>query len=642
VTIYDIGTGIADVTDPAIGLKLQGMADPFQETLGVETRLYARAFIVVDYDSSNRVVIVSADIWTGTQPVKAEVIKRLKLSYGDLYLDENVLISGTHTHSGPGGYSGHKLYDDNCGGFDNHNFECIVAGMVAAIRNAHENLAPGRIYINTGTISETCGKQRSKGAYDKNPLSERRNKPDTDTEMLLLKFVALDRAGELPIGTINWYAIHPTDRGQANRLVSGDNKGEASRLFENTRRTDYSAKDTFVAAFANSNCGDVSGNVGSIIPPNVVTAMDGTDKANMKKRGKIQFDTARKLFDSAKEELSGRVGYRHTRITMSNILGVATFPAALGLSFAAGSSEDSIPVPPTGVREGITVQNMTELENAAKNAVIGALAIKFGITTNSGVFIRGHNPKPIVLAPGLLSPPIVPKNLPIQILRIGNLVITAVPGELSTMAGRRLRQTVLDELAGTGVDHLALATYANDYSQYITTKEEYSAQHYEGASTLFGPNTLTAYQQKFRGLARSLKNDTRVSPGLAPAARSSPELKRITIRNLSSVNKKVQFYKQDDPMIFGGISISEMDRIAPARREVADFVPTGITEMKVKIGGTRILEHVSPGMLITIQKNGQPMASRYSPSVRHQSSISTIGRKGPVSWLEPVLYMMSS
>jgi len=57
MTFYNIGTGIADVTDPAIGLKLQGMADPFQESHGVESRLYARAFIVVDRESGERVVI---------------------------------------------------------------------------------------------------------------------------------------------------------------------------------------------------------------------------------------------------------------------------------------------------------------------------------------------------------------------------------------------------------------------------------------------------------------------------------------------------------------------------------------------------------------------------------------------------------
>src|SRR5580704_13633016 len=48
------------------------------------------------------------------------------------------------------------------------------------------------------------------------------------------------------------------------------------------------------------------------------------------------------------------------------------------------------------------------------------------------------------------------------------------------MAGRRLRVAVLDALIETEAKHLTMATYANDYSQYVTTKEEYDMQHYEG------------------------------------------------------------------------------------------------------------------------------------------------------------------
>ena len=44
---------------------------------------------------------------------------------------------------------------------------------------------------------------------------------------------------------------------------------------------------------------------------------------------------------------------------------------------------------------------------------------------------------------------------------------------------------------------MVLAGLSNVYTHYITTKDEYQAQRYEGASTIFGPNTLQAYIQKF-------------------------------------------------------------------------------------------------------------------------------------------------
>ena len=48
---YEIGTGIGEVTDPAVGLPLQGMVDEDQIATGVESPLYARAFVVAERPS---------------------------------------------------------------------------------------------------------------------------------------------------------------------------------------------------------------------------------------------------------------------------------------------------------------------------------------------------------------------------------------------------------------------------------------------------------------------------------------------------------------------------------------------------------------------------------------------------------------
>lgn len=72
---------------------------------------------------------------------------------------------------------------------------------------------------------------------------------------------------------------------------------------------------------------------------------------------------------------------------------------------------------------------------------------------------------------------------------------------------------------------VVIAGLANEYSQYVATPEEYrtafhnerfcrvvfrprdnqiEVQRYEGASTLYGPYTLPAYQQEFAALAKRL------------------------------------------------------------------------------------------------------------------------------------------
>ena len=135
--------------------------------------------------------------------------------------------------------------------------------------------------------------------------------------------------------------------------------------------------------------------------------------------------------------------------------------------------------------------------------------------------------------PGIEQPPVVPQVLPVQLLRIGAIAVLGIPGELTTMAGRRLRASVLGALSGTGVTRLALGTYANEYAQYITTPEEYSAQYYEGASTLFGPHTLEAHQQVAAQLATAIAEGKPSPPGPAATRWTSPRQWRYRFRNLS-------------------------------------------------------------------------------------------------------------
>jgi neutral ceramidase len=176
-TSYNIGTGIGDVTDPAVGLPMQGMGDQNQIVAGMESRLYARAFVIADPQSTtatDRVVIVVADIWSATRRVKDAVVLRLSAPYDDLYTDENMLLAGTHTHSAPGGYSGALLYDFDFerGGCDEATITCIADGCVHAVEMAHANLSPGRIYVNRGEVAD-CGRNRSVPAYLCNPQAER-------------------------------------------------------------------------------------------------------------------------------------------------------------------------------------------------------------------------------------------------------------------------------------------------------------------------------------------------------------------------------------------------------------------------------------------------------------------------------------
>ena len=77
--------------------------------------------------------------------------------------------------------------------------------------------------------------------------------------------------------------------------------------------------------------------------------------------------------------------------------------------------------------------------------------------------------------------------MPLSAVRFGNRVLLTVPGEMTVELGRRLRAAALAALSGSGLGHVVVAGYANEYVSYLTTPEEYAAQHYEGGTTVYGP-----------------------------------------------------------------------------------------------------------------------------------------------------------
>ena len=83
---------------------------------------------------------------------------------------------------------------------------------------------------------------------------------NTDKTMLVLKMV--DSLGT-DLGMIDWFAVHPTSMNNTNVLISGDNKGYASLLMEKAMNPPGTlpGKGNFVAAFSQSNEGDVSPNI---------------------------------------------------------------------------------------------------------------------------------------------------------------------------------------------------------------------------------------------------------------------------------------------------------------------------------------------------------------------------------------------
>ena len=110
--IHHAGCGIADITGPPLGRLMMGYAKSGQATNGIHTRLWARAFVLHDTEQDTFVVMVVADLSHIFQGVKLAVADAL--AEGPLrgvFDEKNVLLSATHTHSGPGGYARHRAFN---------------------------------------------------------------------------------------------------------------------------------------------------------------------------------------------------------------------------------------------------------------------------------------------------------------------------------------------------------------------------------------------------------------------------------------------------------------------------------------------------------------------------------------------------
>ncbi|MBH5333627.1 neutral/alkaline ceramidase [Streptomyces pactum] len=501
---YLVGRGLADVTGEVAEVGMMGYGRFDQQAAGLHTRLRARAFAVVDRAGGGRVVIVVADAPMIFSSVHQAVLRRLADRYGDLYTERNVLITATHTHAGPGGHAHHFLYNTTTFGFHRATFEALADGITEAVVRAHEDLAPSELVLTRAELTD-ASVNRSRAAFDRNPEDVKRYFPGAIDPLSTV--LRVERGGRV-VGAVNWFATHGTSMSGDNRLISADNKGYAAYHWEReVAGVDYLADGApaFVAAFAQTNAGDMSPNL-DLVPPSTPEDFDRTRECGLK-----QYRAAAEQLRQPGTRLTGGVDARLVHIDLSGVTVGPEFTGdgrvhttstpCIGAAMAAGSMEDGPAFP--GFQEG---------ENPFWDLISDSL-----VYTVSPGLKAAQAPKDVFVPIGELNRvyPWVQERFPVQLVRVGRLHLIGIPGEVTIAAGLRLRRTVA-RIAGVALDDVLVAGYANAYFHYVTTPEEYDAQHYEGGSTLFGRWQLPALQQTVAALATSLRDGTPLPAG-APA-----------------------------------------------------------------------------------------------------------------------------
>jgi neutral ceramidase len=102
----------------------------------------------------------------------------------------------------------------------------------------------------------------------------------------------------------------------------------------------------------------------------------------------------------------------------------------------------------------------------------------------------------------------LPEYAQISIARVGGMYLAALPVEPTTMAAAQVQRSVGNALGfewPVARGRIAVVGLANGFLQYLTTRAEYSAQSYEGGSTVYGPGEAEMFAREVGQLADSLR-----------------------------------------------------------------------------------------------------------------------------------------
>jgi neutral ceramidase len=568
-TAFQFGAAKADITGPAGGKIHMGNESPDNYSSGIHIRQYARSFVVASPCNGKRVVMAITDTGMLFESVRKAVLDRISADpdLSLLYNENNVMMSATHTHSTPGGQAHFTAYNALRLGHDMQTFNITVEGLFNSIKQAHDNLSvdpqSGSIAMNLGELTG-ANKSRAIPAYMQNSEAERAlykdvlgNDVTTPRLMTLLKFQHGDGT---VVGSMNWFAVHPTsdalsEYGLGAIPISGDNKGYAAYLFE---RFMQPHSPGFVSSFMQSDEGDAFTQMWfdnddkraeqeAFLPsdePSPVTVANGQK----------QLLKALNLFADARQQLSGPIDYRFGYVQMDQVeitdpvvLNSLQHPdeqdaepkytcnPAMGVSFPAAGHGAQPGEPGLITEAGVTCKDpdLAQLfadefrQGSGGNIPTNLFAATVGCNVGSlpGLNLECHAEKPILL---IFGPPANASAtvVPFQLFRLGNLAVVGLPWEITTMAGRRIRDTLIDVLKDDGVDHVVITGLANDYVSYLTTREEYALQMYEAASNQFGPWSLAAVQQETRRLALDMVSASVTQNGPVPPV-TAPQMFQV-------------------------------------------------------------------------------------------------------------------
>lgn len=530
------GFGRADITPPP-GVGLAGNGPEGRRATGYRLRLYARALVLED-PGGNRIALVVADLGLGSALLHRRVAA-LTAAADSIGIDRLVLTV-THIHSGPGHYFEAAALNEQSSsvvGYDPVLLDSLARRIAAAVHAAKLDLREAKAAWGSRRLWGFSRIRSLPAQLRDLPLpTPPADAPPAldpayrliDPTFTMLRIDQRDSAGGSfrPAGAFSVFAIHGTGNAPAGELLDPDIGGIVERKLE--RHIDPSG--AFVPRafhlFAPGSEGDVSPawspdsrcGVPVVAPwpmldgpftrplwqwkpdaPRNQASCIQAARRSIELLGNALGDSAIALFESLAGGLDSQLELARAFTTLAlredaESLGICPVPAG-GMALLAGADDAA------GRLRGWRMLGLLSLgmeQGAARKKPAGCQGAKHQVLD----LFFGSLPNK------LLGTKILPSFAQVTVLRIGNRLIGTVPGEVTTVAGRRMQAAMLAGASGIGVpvDSALVMGLSNGHVMYVATAEEYGAQYYEGASTIYGPGEAAMFARALGGLAGMLSS----------------------------------------------------------------------------------------------------------------------------------------
>lgn len=491
------GVGKADVT-PRTGYYLGGWTRADRVAGGQHTRLQSRALVL--QRDGRKVALVQLDLFM----VPGGMVKHIgEMLASRGFSEQNILISASHTHSGPGGYANFPTLNTAAPSMetatdpfsfvrllepdpaDRQLYTFLVNQIATAIRRADDDLSPAMAGWGTAKLlgltrnrsleahlaNHGIEREYGEGAESDDPGGYEHTVDPAVNVLRIDKLVR--RRGKrvrMPIGGWSTFADHGTVTKDSFRFYNADHHASAMRVFEDRVRRAGRVPRTqeVLNVYGNSNEGDMSAGLTRSGP----AASDYV--------GRVEAYAMIRAWRGARRQLSRtpELDLRWTRVCFCGQVAEGREVASssqVGLPFLTGSEEGRGPL------FDVTQEHF---EGRRSETDFGP-----------------HGRK--ISAPGVGSGGI-PNGVPLMTVRVGRRMIVSLPGEGTKEVGERIRTAVGAAVAGSGLEGVVLSGLANEFVLYFTTPEEYDQQHYEGGNTHFGRQSSVLMKIELAKLAGSL------------------------------------------------------------------------------------------------------------------------------------------